>query len=87
MRLCRVHDLLEGFPTVGLRVLIGISLVDHDKVEATIDDLVLDDSHAVEVDDDELGTRCNNLLPLLSGTMGHAARAVHSKGKQVLLPR
>ncbi len=72
----RVHDLLEDFPAVGLRVLIGVRLVDHDKVEATIDDLLLDDSQPVEVDDDELSPSVDDLLPLLGGAMRHAARQI-----------
>ena len=80
-------DLVQHLPAIGLCVLIGIGLVHYDQVKAAVDDLVLDDCQPIEVDDDELSASVYHFLAGLSVTMCHAARAVHSEGEQVLLPR
>ena len=81
------HEFAHQLPPLGLHVLVGVSLVDHDQVKQLVLDRVLSDGgEAIVVDDDELGATVGDLVALLCVSIRYIHAAMHSELKQVLLP-
>ena len=71
-RIGRLYDLVQDLPSISLRVLVGVGLVHHDQVKPASGDLVLHHVKSVEIENDELHARGDNLLALGGSAVRHA---------------